>query len=205
MTRHSRYLSVISVACGERCADYPHKFADDELFRGDPKLPPILHDQSNLIRQFNKICHTAATSMLSSLSDSLGLEGNGRFETHHRTTDSSDTGLKLIYEPSLAKAADVVENKHTDSGTFTLLFYERLGLHVYLPEEDRWEFAPVPKPGCALVTVADSLQRLSDSLFHSPLHRVTQPMDGAAKRYYLSYFLRPSHATKAAWAQGTTE
>ena len=97
--------------------------------------------------------------------------------------------------------AEVGENKHTDSGTFTLLFYERLGLHVYLPKEDRWEYAPVPAPGCALVTVADSLQRLSGRQFHSPLHRVTQPRDGAHKRFYLSYFLRPSHATKAAWAR----
>lgn len=205
MMRHLRYLSVLFVACGKGSADHLHKFADDELFRGDPRLPPILHDESDLVRQFNKSCHAAAISMLSSLSDSLGLKGNARFETHHRTTDSSDTALKLIYEPSLAKAAEVVENKHTDSGTFTLLFYEQLGLHVYLPEQDRWDFAAVPKPGCALVTVADSLQRLSKSQFHSPLHRVTQPTDGAAKRYYLSYFLRPSHATKAAWGQGTTE
>lgn len=203
--RHSRYLSVLSVACGRRFADYLYKFADDELFRGDSRLPPILKDESDLVRQFNKICHAAAMSMLSSLSDSVGLEGDRRFEAHHRTTDSSDTGLKLIYEPSLAKVVDVVENKHTDSGTFTLLFYEQVGLHIYLPEQDRWDFVAVPTPGCALVTVADSLQRLSGSKFYSPLHRVTQPRDGAEKRYFLSYFLRPSHATKAAWGQGTTQ
>lgn len=180
--RHSRYLSVLSVACGRGSADYLHKFADDELFRDDSRLPPILQDESDLVRQFNKTCHAAAMSMLSSLCDFLGLEGDKRFEAHHRTTDSSNTGLKLIYEPSLAKAVDVVENKHTDSGTFTLLFYEQVGLHIYLPEQDQWVFAAVPEPGCALVTVADSLQRLSDSQFYSPLHRVTQPRDGAVKR-----------------------
>jgi isopenicillin N synthase-like dioxygenase len=179
------------------------KFADDELFCGDTelKLPATLQEKSDLVRKFNQICHAAAMSMLSSLSDSMGLEGAQRFETYHQTDDSSDTGLKLISEPALASAADVVENKHTDSGTLTLLFYERLGLHVYLPDKDRWEYAPVPAPGCALVTVADSLQRLSGGQFHSPLHRVTQPRDGAHKRFYLSYFLRPSHATKADWAR----
>lgn len=196
--RHSRYLSALSVAGGRDSANYLHKFADDELFRGDLRLPSILQDESDRVRQFNKLCHAAAMSILSSLSDSLGLEGDGRFEAYHQTTDSSDTGLKLIYEPSIDKATDVVENKHTDSGSLTLLFYEQLGLHVYLPEQDRWDFAAVPKPGCALVTVADSLRRLSDLKFHSPLHRVTQPRDGAVKRYFLSYFLRPSHTAKAA-------
>ncbi|KAJ5886857.1 Clavaminate synthase-like protein [Penicillium subrubescens] len=126
--------------------DETFEFADDELLRGDLSLPPILDEERDLVRQFNELCHAATISLLSSLSDSLSLEGDKRFETHHRTTDSSETGLKLICEPSLAKAADVVENKHTDSGTFTLLFYERVGLHVYLPEEDRWDFAPVPPP-----------------------------------------------------------
>ncbi|KAM7187842.1 Oxoglutarate/iron-dependent dioxygenase [Naviculisporaceae sp. PSN 640] len=183
--------------------DETFEFADDELCRGDTelKLPAVLQEKTDLVRKFNQICHSATMSMLSSLSDSMGLRGDQRFETYHRTDDTSDTGLKLIREPTLASAADVVENKHTDSGTFTLLFYERLGLHVYLPEEDRWEYAPVPAPGCALVTVADSLQRLSGGQFHSPLHRVTQPRDGADKRFYLSYFLRPSHATKAEWAK----
>ncbi|KAJ6000861.1 Clavaminate synthase-like protein [Penicillium waksmanii] len=176
--------------------DETFEFSDDELFRGDARLPPILHDESELVQKFNKLCHAAAISILSSLSDSLGIEGDKRLEAHHRTTESSDTGLKLIYEPLLAKASEVVENKHTDSGSLTLLFYEQVGLHLYLAEQDRWDFAAVPTPGCALVTVADSLQRLSDLQFHSPLHRVTQPSDGAAKRYFLSYFLRPSHATQ---------
>ncbi|KAM7212573.1 hypothetical protein V8F06_012032 [Rhypophila decipiens] len=181
--------------------DETFEFADDELFRGDIKLPITLQGKSDLVRNFNQVCHAATMGMLSSLSDSMGLEGAQRFETYHQTDDSSDTGLKLICEPTLASAADVVENKHTDSGTFTLLFYERLGLHVYLPRENRWAYAPVPPAGCALVTVADSLQRLSGGQFLSPLHRVTQPRDGAHKRFYLSYFLRPSHATKADWAR----
>lgn len=181
--------------------DETFEFADDELFRGDSRLPTILQAESGLVRDFNGLCHTAAISLVSSLSDSLGLKGDGRLELHHLQSDSSDTGLKLICEPSLATAADVVENKHTDSGTLTMLFYERLGLHVHLPKHDVWDFVAVPEPGCAFVTVADSLQRLSGGRFHSPLHRVTQPADGAEKRYFLSYFLRPSHATKAAWNQ----
>lgn len=181
--------------------DLFHKFADDELFRGDARLPPILQAESGLVRDFNGLCHAAAMSLVSSLSDSLGLKGDGRLELHHLQRDSSDTGLKLICEPSLAAAAAVVENKHTDSGTLTMLFYERPGLHVYLPKQDVWDFVAVPDPGCAFVTVADSLQRLSGGRFHSPLHRVTQPTDGAEKRYFLSYFLRPSNSTKAGWNQ----
>ncbi|KAJ5133289.1 hypothetical protein N7526_004654 [Penicillium atrosanguineum] len=184
-------------ASSDRSADYTYKFADDEPLRDDSRLLPILQGESDLVRQFNKLCHAAALNMLSSLSDSLRLESDKRFEAHYRTTDSSDTGLKLIYEPSLVKIADVVKNKHTGSGAFNLLFHEQVGLHVYLPEQNRWEFSAIPAPGCTLVTAADFLQRLSASQFYLlPLHRVPQPRDGAGKRYFLSYFLRPSHTTK---------
>ena len=174
--------------------------AYDELVKGSLQLPPTINSDTELIKHFSENCHTACDTMLSCLSDSLNLDTSTRLERHHRRTETSDSGLKLIFEPSLAKLSDVGENKHTDSGTFTLLFYEQWGLHVYLPDEKRWAFAAV-KPGCALVNVANSLQRLSGNQLHSPLHRVTQPADGAQKRCYLSYFMRPEHALKEAWAR----
>lgn len=92
--------------------------------------------------------------------------------TDHRKGESSDSGLKLIYEPSLSKLANVSDNKHTNSGTLTTLFTDQWGLHSYLHEAERWAFA-APIPGCGLVNVVDSLQRLLGNKPHSPLHCVT--------------------------------
>ena len=63
-----------------------------------------------------------------------------------------------------------------------------------------WVFVPPPPEGCALVHGASSLARLSLGRLRSPLHRVTQPADGAGKRYFLSYFLRPEHRVRETWA-----
>jgi isopenicillin N synthase-like dioxygenase len=175
--------------------------AYDELVQEPLQLPHPLDDDTEMLKQFSELCHSACHTMLSCLSKALKQDDAGRFENHHRKGEPSDTGLKLIYEPSLSKLADVGDNLHTDSGTFTLLFYEQWGLHIELPEAKKWAFTEAI-PGCALINVANSLQRLSDNRLCSPRHRVTQPADGFAKRYYISYFLRPEHATKEAWAQG---
>lgn len=166
----------------------------DELGqKGVSHLPAPLKDQGKILQEFSAGCHGATHTMLNSLSPALAEQ--------HRAGQPSDTGLKLIYEPTLDKVSDVGDNLHTDSGTFTLLFYDQWGLHGYLPDSQKWAFTP-PQEGCALINVADSLQRLSGGTYHSPKHRVTQPIDGAAKRYYLSYFLRPETAVKKAWAAG---
>lgn len=175
--------------------------AYDELVKGPLQLPAALDDNAELLKRFSELCNSACHTMLSCLSNALELDGASRFENNHRQGEPSDTGLKLIYEPSLEKLADVGDNIHTDSGTFTLLFYDQWGLHIKLPEADRWAFTEA-RPGCALINIANSLQRLSKDRLRSPQHRVIQPTDGFAKRYYISYFLRPEDATKEAWAQG---
>lgn len=173
--------------------------AYDELVQEALQLPNSLDNVTEMLKQFSEHCNFACHTMLSCLSNALKLDDTSRFETHHRKGEPSETGLKLIYEPSLNKLADVNDNLHTDSGTFTLLFYDQWGLHIELPDAKQWAFTE-PIPGCALINVANSLQRLSENKLCSPQHRVTQPADGFAKRYYISYFLRPEHATKEAWA-----
>jgi isopenicillin N synthase-like dioxygenase len=176
--------------------------AFDELVvnGGSLKLPSVLQDIQATLAQFSSLCHAACLAVLNGLSKSLHAQGPERLESHHRHGHPSDSGLKLIYEPSLARVADVKENRHTDSGTLTMLFYEEWGLHVNFKGSDEWAFASA-NPGSVLVNVADSLQRLSGGSFHSPTHRVTQPGDGFSKRYYLSYFLRPEQELKDAWAR----
>ena len=102
----------------------------------------------------------ASGTIIARLSDAIELESKQRLEQHHRDGQPSDTGLKLIYEPLLAKLSDVGDNLHMDSRTLTLLFYDKWSLHAYPPSQGFAFPAPL-EDGCALVNVADWLQRLS--------------------------------------------
>lgn len=174
--------------------------AYEELVQGAVKLPDSLDQHQDLVKRFSLLSHSACHIMLVAASDALGLEDANRFEQHHRDTGRSESGLKLICEPSLSKLADVGDNLHTDSGTFTMVFCEKWGIQAELSGTNKWGFT-APMPGCALINVADSLQRLSGGKLHSPKHRVTQPADGFAKRYFVAYLLRPENALKEGWAK----
>ncbi|KAK6536039.1 hypothetical protein TWF281_000285 [Arthrobotrys megalospora] len=172
--------------------DQTFEMAYDELVKGDLRLPEILQPSRHTFKYFSEICHSAAVTMLRSLSNSLSPDEP--FEKYHQKSKQNDSGLKLVYEPCIPKKSEVLENKHTDSGTLTILFAEEWGLHVQLPDGS-WGYTSSP-PGCAVVHVADSLQFMSGGKLRSPVHRVTQPVDGFMKRYFLSYFLRPENAFK---------
>lgn len=155
------------------------------------KMPRLFQDDWAKISHFIAGCDEACLAVLSSLSED--------FMMHHRVDQPSESGLKFVLYPSLARLSDVGETLHTDSGTLTLLFYKDWSIHAYLPDADRWGFIPPPEEGCALVNVANTLQRLSGGKLHSPKHRVTQPFDGAKDRYFLSYFLRPENELLEKW------
>ena len=173
--------------------------ARDEMAAGTIKWPNAMQKDSERLKMFSDRCHEACKTMIARLSDALQLDEKDRFEQSHRDGERSDSGLKLIYEPSLEKKSQVGDNLHTDSGTMTFLFYDKWGLSAYAPSQDFAFTAPID--GCALINIGDSLQRLSNNRLLSPKHRVTQPVDGAEKRYYLSYFVRPEHAVKDAWSK----
>ncbi|KAK6357540.1 hypothetical protein TWF718_001849 [Orbilia javanica] len=172
--------------------DQTFEMAYDELVKGDLHLPRTLQPDRHTLKYFSEICHNAALTMLRSLSTSLS--PGEPFEKYHQKSKQNDSGLKLVYEPCVPNKSEVLENKHTDSGTLTLLFAEQLGLHVQLADGS-WGYTP-SVPGCAVVHVADSLQFMSGGKLRSPVHRVTQPVDGFMKRYFLSYFLRPEDSFK---------
>ncbi|PFH61438.1 hypothetical protein XA68_17342 [Ophiocordyceps unilateralis] len=170
--------------------DESFEMSTDEMRQGTLHLPAIMSEQENAVNKFHDRCHSASLVVLERLADAVGLP----LGQHHRVEETSESGLKLISEPTVERAADVVENKHCDSGTLTMLFYDDWGLHVCLSvERQQWTFVPPPPEGCVLVHGASTLSRLTGGKLSAPLHRVTQPFDGTAKRFFLSYFLRPEH------------
>ncbi|EGP84914.1 unnamed protein product [Zymoseptoria tritici ST99CH_3D1] len=164
----------------------------DEYRAGNPPFPAVLQAKRETIGNFMESLDQACRVMLASLSASLGLQEGESLDQYHHKADTSESGLKFVSEPTLARIADVADNTHTDGGTFTIIFCKRLGLQTYLPRTKEWAFVP-PKDGCCVVNVADALSRFSHGVLHSPRHRVTQVEDGAGERLYLSHFLRPSH------------
>jgi isopenicillin N synthase-like dioxygenase len=150
----------------------------------------VLNDRFQLLQRFSSASYPAVHDMLTCLSDALNLANDERFENTHRDGKPSRTGLKLVYEPWKSKVTDVVDNKHTDMGTLTMVFCEQWGIEIEMPETKDWA-SVAPKEGHALINVADSLQTLSGKSLYSCLHRVTQPADGVQRRYYIVYFLRP--------------
>jgi len=171
------------------------------LVLGNRPLPEVLEERKELLERFSEDCHSVCLALLSHMSQALQLDGSHSLENFHPRFVASDSGLKLIYEPSLERAADVSDNTHTDSGTFTFLFYDKLGLKAKSPDDGNWAFI-APKPGCALINPGDTLQRLSGQRIHSPTHKVTQPFDGFERRYFISYFLRPGHRFNNLQAEG---
>lgn len=162
----------------------------------------MLAKEKHRFDRFLPLIQSAGLTMLARLSDALQLPENQRFERWHKQDRTSESGLKVIYEPTFERVADWFDNTHTDSGTFTILFYDQVGLDVFDPETKTWAYAAVPPPDCAFVNLANAVQSLSGGRLHSPLHRVSQPADGFKKRYYLSYFLRPEHGVKEALLAG---
>ncbi len=132
--------------------------------------------------------------ILSRLSDALKLSGSDRFEEKQRKGKPTNTGLKLLSDPTKEKVADCVDNTHTDSGTLTVVFSDEWSTQIEHPETKVWAFCE-PKKGLPLINVADSLQAHSGGKLHSCRHRVTQPVDGVKKRYFVAYFMRPEIAT----------
>lgn len=173
-----------------------------ELLHDQVKSPPVLNPTIQEVFRFQNQCDVVARLLLGHIESSLGFPLGRR----HSPDETSESGLKLIYEPCLDKASDVIENKHRDSGTLTMLFYDTVGVQIYLgPDKegsnaDLWIFLPPPPEGHVLVHSGSSLERLTEGKVKAPLHRVTQGEDGAKDRYFLSYFLRPEHKLAEQWA-----
>ncbi|KJK62329.1 2OG-FeII oxygenase superfamily protein [Aspergillus parasiticus SU-1] len=168
------------------------EMSSDEMSDGSLSLPEALAVNESSLNSLHQHCYIAANMLLDCLSNALNIP----FNEYHRDILPSESGLKLVSEPSIGNASEVIENKHTDSGTFTFLFYEKPGLQINIPGSDEWAFPKPPAPGCAIVYGGNFLKLMSNGVLQSPLHRITQLEDRVGKRVFLAYFLRPEEGAK---------
>jgi len=165
--------------------------AYDEFRHNKIQLPSILRRNALQLESFSNLSQQVGTQVLQALSDGLGLAGRDRLE--HQVNDSartSDTALKFVSEPSLARVSDVGDNTHTDNGLLSMVWCDEWGFKI---KDDADDFGSFTRPvdGTVIIHVANTLQKLTGGHLHSTLHQVTQPLDGAAPRLFLAYNLRP--------------
>ncbi|XP_018630313.1 2-oxoglutarate-Fe(II) type oxidoreductase hxnY-like isoform X2 [Nicotiana tomentosiformis] len=82
---------------------------------------------------------------------------------------------------------------HTDYGLITLLATDDVcGLQICKDKDAKpqiWEYVP-PLKGAFVVNLGDMLERWSNGIFRSTLHRV---LGNGQERYSIAYFVEPSH------------
>ncbi|KAK9208595.1 hypothetical protein WN944_000953 [Citrus x changshan-huyou] len=82
---------------------------------------------------------------------------------------------------------------HSDFGLITLLATDEvLGLQICKDKDAKpqiWEYVP-PLKGAFIVNLGDMLERWSNCIFKSTLHRV---LGNGRERYSIAYFVEPSH------------
>ena len=130
--------------------------------------------------------------MLSSLSDSLGLEGQSRIENQYPSNEPSPSSMKMAIVPTVENMADYPDNTHTDTGLITINCLDKWGTQIELPWNKQW-LSIEPKFGHGVVNISDTLQSFVGNKLHSCVHRVAQLADGVENRRYIGYFLRPGY------------
>lgn len=152
-----------------------------------PAIPEGLKTSASVIESFIETSHQTTRTLLAHLSSALSLPHLADF---HHDDQPNDCGLKIEAVHMVEKLEDVPPSEHTDNGTITLLYCPEFTTEVRIPGTESWGFI-IPKPGHAIVNVANSLQTLSNGELLSCLHRVGQPAPGAKKRFCVLYYLRP--------------
>ena len=146
------------------------------------------------MREFMEMSSSITNVLLDNMSTALGLTGMEHLQKFHRPEETSGCGLKFESVPTVERLEDVPPSEHTDSGSITLLYCEKYTTQLQMADGGEWLFIE-PKPGMAIVNIADALQKVSDGRLKSKLHRVGQPTSGVVQRPCVLYYLRPETQT----------
>ncbi|KAL6705325.1 hypothetical protein ACN47E_007135 [Coniothyrium glycines] len=135
-----------------------------------PGFRPFMQD-------YFSICAGLIHSILDALSIALEVPDPGLSATH----SASLFQLRLLHYPALdaqqlARNQRARINAHSDFGTLTLLFQDRVGgLEIEAPRHPGTFRAAEPVDGAVLVNVGDLLARWSNDRWRSTVHRVGLP------------------------------
>ncbi|KAL8873069.1 MAG: hypothetical protein Q9174_001407 [Haloplaca sp. 1 TL-2023] len=136
--------------------------------------PRLVDKYLNSLHTFTQFIDKAASSILSSLSDSLGLPPASKLTSlHNNHLPSLDLVRLLKYhaQPPSEQGSSLVP--HTELGSLTFLFTLQPGLQILNPQTETWEVVVPPNhKTIAIVNIGDCMKMLTGGLFRSSKHRV---------------------------------
>jgi len=150
------------------------------------------------MREFYAACAQAVEPLFEACAIALQLPTDF-FVARHQTQDYT---LRLLHYPPLASQKDrpaIRAGEHSDYGSLTLLFqHEVSGLEVQTAP-GHWLPVP-PQPDTIVVNVGDLLQRWTNDVFTSAVHRVRLPeqAEPPRSRYSIAFFCQPDFAVEVA-------
>lgn len=148
--------------------------------------------------QFYQACSSAVETLFEAFALALQLPHNFFCDRHLQ----QDYTLRLLHYPPLIDApvtAQIRAGEHSDYGSLTLLFQDEVGgLEVQTAEGD-WVVA-APIPDTVVVNVGDLMQRWTNDVFRSAVHRVQLPQQqqGPRSRYSIAFFCQPDFDVEVA-------
>ncbi|KAF9018527.1 hypothetical protein BGZ52_004219 [Haplosporangium bisporale] len=99
--------------------------------------------------------------------------------------------LKCAKYPSVSKQATIGCGAHKDTGFLTVLLQDTVGgLQGQDPKTGQW-MDTRPVPDTFIVTMGESMERLTDGLYHATVHRVLNNTSGH-DRYSIPFFFDPA-------------
>jgi isopenicillin N synthase-like dioxygenase len=161
-----------------------------------PKESPSMEDCQafkDVMDEYRSECIRVGFRLVQLLSLAIGLE-----DEHYFDEDFADplVTLRLLrYAQETSKPDEGVYacGAHSDYGILTLLLTdENAGLQI-LTKDKEWIDVP-PKPFAFVINLGDMLERWTNGLFRSTVHRVLT--NGDAERYSLPCFYDPHFDTK---------
>jgi isopenicillin N synthase-like dioxygenase len=107
--------------------------------------------------------------------------------------DMATTTLRLLRYPSHPQSASANQlgaGAHTDWGGVTLLAQDELGGLEVRTRDDRWVEA-TPIPGTFVVNLGDLMQRWTNDVYRSNMHRVKNNNSAKLDRHSVPFFYSP--------------
>lgn len=126
--------------------------------------------------------------LLGALAEGLGLPANWFVSAH----SGENQTLRLLHYPyceTPVAEGQLGAGAHTDYGSITLLWQDEAGGLEVMARDGRW-MAVEPHPEAVVVNIGDLMQRWTNDVLRSTLHRV-QPRTDASDRYSIAFFCDP--------------
>jgi len=170
----------------------PSLSPDYEGLQGPNQWPTttleLLPSFQSTILDFMDQLETLSQHLMEAVALSLGLKSS-----YFREMFGQDPyyRLKCAKYPSVQKQATIGCGAHKDTGFLTVLLQDMVGgLQGQDPASGQWmETQPIPET--FIVTMGESIERLTGGLYHGTVHRVLNNTSGQ-DRYSIPFFFDPS-------------